>query len=52
MDGLSEILKQKYDPDHQSEEKKNIKIMETTLKAQALLKKKEKGKKVSLADLG
>lgn len=50
MDGLSEILRQKYDPDYKSETKQEAMRKVSELKAQQIIKKKGKGK-LTLQDL-
>jgi len=47
MDGLDEILRQKYDPNYQAEDKKEIekKITELKIKRAQELKNKNKNKK-------
>lgn len=58
MDGLGEVLKQKYDPDYHSQEKKEIAAKISEIKAEGIKKKivkkdKKDGKfKVNLSDLG
>ena len=50
MAGLSEILKQKYDPNYQDERKMEIDRKISELKAQTIVKKRGKGK-IKLEDL-
>lgn len=50
MDGLSEILRQKYDPDYKDEAKKEALMKASELKAKSLLAKKGKGK-LNVSDL-
>ena len=51
MEGLGELLNQINNPNHNDEQKKEQLMKISELKAQTLLKKKEKGKKISLQDL-
>lgn len=51
MDGLSEILKQKYGGDDKDEAKQKALIIASEMKAKQIIAKKGRGSKLSLQDL-
>lgn len=51
LDGLGEILKQKYDPNYKDEAKTQTEIMLSEIKAKNMVQKKKQGKKVGFKDL-